>query len=557
MAAQLEEAARLLEVLAEDPFRARAFHTASRAFQSFQGDVASLYREDRLTEVRGVGKGTAAELRVMFEEGVLPTLAELRGRVPDGVKQLFRVSGLGAKRIGLLWRSGISGLDDLITAAESGSLAALPGFGAKSAATILEAARFAVLAQARMRLDEAESLCEAILVAVRSEFPAARISEAGEFRRGLETVDGLEFVVCGVEEEELAELAVRLCDRIERDQLGAVSGDLMGRRVRFALTRSGGFGATLALLTGGGDFADELLARANRKGVDLRDRSALNSLEFPNEEDFLAWLDLPPVPPELRETRTPSYKMDLLELGQIRGLVHNHSTWSDGAMSVREMADAARTFGFAYLATADHSQSSTVANGLSAEGVIAQATEVRRLREELAEEDPHFELLHGMEVDILADGSLDYPDELLAQLDYVVVSVHQNFGLAVDQQTERIVRAVHNPYTSILGHATGRLLLSRPGYEVDIERVIAACAETGTVIEINANPRRLDLDWRWLVRAREAGCRFSINPDAHSSDGFEDLRFGVTMARKAGLTAEDVVNTAGSGSDFLARLKSV
>ncbi|MEX2541495.1 MAG: helix-hairpin-helix domain-containing protein [Trueperaceae bacterium] len=555
VAAQLGEAARLLDVLGEDPFRARAFQTAARAFESYGGDVTALHREGRFTEVRGVGAGTAAELQVMFESGVLPTLADLRSRVPDEVKEMFAVSGLGAKRIGNLWRSGVAGVDGLLEAAESGRLAAMPGFGAKSAAKILESARFAIESRARMRLDEADRLAEAILAAVISEFPAARAAVAGEHRRGLETVAGIELVLTGIDAAELADLAARLLDAVDAESPdGAVLGTLMGRRIGFRPTAPGAFGAVLALRTGSEEFAAEIALRAEFEGVDLHDRAALESLDFEEEADFLVWLGLPAAPPELRETRRPDPVPELLELGEVRGLVHNHSTWSDGALSLREMLDMARRFGFAYLAMADHSQSSAVANGLSEERVKAQSGEVLSLRAELASEGSAFELLHGIEVDIRGDGTLDYPDEVLSRLDYVVASVHQNFGLTRDEQTERIVRAVANPHVNILGHATGRLLLRRPGYDVDLERVIAACAETGTVIEINANPRRLDLDWRWVIRAKELGCTFSIDPDAHSGDGFDDLRYGVTMARKAGLTAADVVNTAASGAEFLVRL---
>lgn len=556
VASQLSEAARLLEVLGEDRFRARSLHSAARAFEAFTGDVMALYREDRFTELRGVGAGTQSELRAMFQEGELPLLTELRRRVPDEVKEMFSVSGLGAKRIGTLWRSGIVGVDGLLAAAESGELAALPGFGAKSSANILDSARFAAASRARMRLDEAERLSEAVLAALRGEYPEARVSPAGEYRRGLETVGVLEFVVAGIDSLEFARLAERLLDSIDEESRdGRIDGSLMGRRISFELCSRGGFGAVLALCTGNEEFAAGLVQRAAQLGVDLRDRPDVNALQFPDEEPFLSWLGLPALPPERREAAEPAPVPALLELAQVRGLVHNHSTWSDGALSLAEMLNAAKRFGFSYLAMADHSQSSTVANGLSPERVQAQAAEIRSLRRELAASGDPFELLHGIEVDIRNDGSLDYPDEVLAGLDYVVASVHQNFGLAREAQTERIIRAVRNEHVDILGHATGRLLLRRPGYDVDVERVVAACAETGTVIEINANPRRLDLDWRWLTRAKELACRFAIDPDAHSSDGFDDVRFGVTMARKAGLSADDVVNTAPTGSEFLARLK--
>jgi DNA polymerase (family 10) len=243
---------------------------------------------------------------------------------------------------------------------------------------------------------------------------------------------------------------------------------------------------------------------------------------------------------------------DLVTLSDIRGLVHVHTDWSDGAASLRSMVAAAQAHGYRYLATADHSRTSAYANGLSVERVLAQAEEIEAVRHGL---DSGFELLHGMEVDILTDGSLDYPEELLAQLDYTVVSVHQGFRLSRRQQTERIIRAVQHPKAKILGHATGRLLLRRPGYEVDLEAVIAACADAGTVLELNGNPHRLDLDWEWVARAKAAGCRFAINPDAHTIQGCDDVRYGVLQARKAGLRVADVVNSAPTASAFLQQLK--
>jgi DNA polymerase (family 10) len=551
VAAQLSEAARLIEVLGEDPFRARSFQNAARAFEAFEGDVGRLYREGRLGDVRGVGASIRAELMAMFEQGVLPSLAELRLRVPDEVREMFAVSGLGAKKIGGLWRSGIVGVDGLIEAAESGRLASLPGFGAKSAGNLLSGARFVAESRSRMRLDEADRISEAVVAAIQGELPGARAEAAGEYRRGLETVAGLEFVVSGPTRSELEALAVRLFDSPSEEPL---NGLLMGRRLRLTHAPAEEFGALLALRTGNEEFVTALRARARECGIDLPDEGGRGGPDTRSESALFARLGTPYIPPELRESAAFRPVEDLVELRHLRGLVHNHSTWSDGTLSMREMSTEARRLGFAYLAMADHSRNSAVANGLGPERVLAQAEEVRAIREEL--EGGGFELLHGMEVDILSDGTLDLPDELLARLDYTVASVHQNFGLPLIVQTDRIVRAVHSPHVDILGHATGRLLLRRPGYEVDLEAVIEACAQSGTVIEINANPRRLDLDWRWVIRARDAGCLFTINPDAHSATGFDDLRYGVTMARKAGLTVSQVVNTAGTGREFLARLET-
>lgn len=551
VASQLSEAARLLEVLGEDEFKARGFHVCARMFEAFDGDVMRLHQEDRFTELRGVGAGTAAELKAMFEHGTMPILERLRERVPSEVRELFAVAGLGAKRIGVLWRNGITGLGGLVAAAEEGRLAALPGFGAKSSARLLEAARFAVAARSRMRLDEARLLAESVVAALASNFPNALTEPAGEYRRGLETIGELELVVAGPSPDELEAFAGALFDERSED---AISGKVAGLRLRLTHSTVRALGAVLALRTGSEAYSQRLRKRSLGMGLDLDDPEVLEALDAPEEGPFIRKLGLEPVVPELRESAEARPVAGLIDLADVRGLVHNHTTWSDGTRSIREMVEAARQRGFAYLALADHSRSSTVANGLTPERVERQAAEVRLVREELVAEGSRFELLHGLEVDILADGTLDMPAELLARLDYVVVSVHQGFNLGLRQQTDRIVRAVNDPNVHILAHATGRLLLRRPGYEVDLQSVIEACAETGTVIEINANPRRLDLDWRWVEKARSLGCKFSIDPDAHDPRGFEDLRYGVTMARKAGLTKNEVVVTAASGREFLSRL---
>ena len=278
-------------------------------------------------------------------------------------------------------------------------------------------------------------------------------------------------------------------------------------------------------------------------------------LETPREQDVLDILDSPYIVPERREFTDPEPTTKLITVSDIRGQIHNHSTWSDAVHSLREMVAAARAGGWNYLAMADHSRTSYYANGLSTERVYAQAKEIHEIRAELKDEGSDFGLLHGIEVDILADGELDYPAEVLATLDYTVVSVHQNFTLSRAKQTERIVRAVENPHAKILGHLTGRILLRRPAYEVDQLAIIDACAATGTILEINASPYRLDMDWRMVIEAKKRGCRFSINPDAHHRDGFADIYYGAMTARKAGLTPEDVVNTAADAESFLARLK--
>jgi len=553
---QLKEVSRLLEVLGE-PYRANAYAGAARGLEAFEGDFGRLLAEGRLTEVRGIGPGVAAELGALKEREQLPLLDELYAHVPEGVRGLLRVSGLGGKKVRALWQSGVTSLPELVAASEDGRVAALKGFGKKSAAAIAVAASFALEAAQRMRLDEAEVYGEVLRRVLAAAFPGARCQLAGSLRRRLETVGTLKGVVSGAPLEALRAVLEPFTAGLAVS-MPRLSATFEGRPLELWVVPESAFGAALALQTGSEAFAEGLRRRAAELGLRLHEEGLFGGegrLETPTEERLFELLRIPFVPPERREEANPNPVEGLVTLEDIRGLVHNHSTWSDGASSLREMVEAARRRGYRYLAMADHSRSSYYANGLSVQRVQQQAREIAAIRQELHHEGSDFRVLHGLEVDILADGSLDYPDELLATLDYVVVSVHQHFTLDKAAQTERIVRAVRNPYTSILAHMTGRLLLRRPSYELEVEEVLRACAETSTVVEINANPRRLDLDWRWVGCAKALGCRFSVNPDAHHVDGYEDLRYGVFMARKAGLAPTDVVNTAPTAADFLGGLK--
>lgn len=557
LTSQLKEAARLLDVLGEDPFRAKAYQTAARGLEAFEGDFITLFQERRLTNIRGIGQSLAHELYALETQDALPILHELYEQVPEGVRSLFRVSGLGAKKVGALWRSGVENLEDLVKAVQDGRVAALKGFGEKSAAGILAGAEFALAARKRMRLDVAELLEGVVLEVLETALPEARVETAGSLRRGLETVGNLDFVVSGASPEAVANALESVADIRESGET-RLNARLEGRDLTVTIAEEAAFGAVLLVGTGNETYRRMLLERAAEQGYDLKDTGLYRDGELvstPEEKDVLQRLELPFIVPERRESTTPQPIHDLITPDDVRGLIHNHSVWSDAAFSIREMVAAARVRGYTYLAMADHSRASYYANGLSIERVYAQAQEIAEIREELKAEGSDFELLHGLEVDILSDGSLDYPDDVLDILDYTVVSVHQNFTLSEADQTERIVKAVQNPHASILGHLTGRLVLSRPGYALDHEAVIKACAEAGTVIEINANPHRLDMDWRWVVKAKERGCTFSIDPDAHHTSGFDDVYYGVLMARKAGLIPADVVNTAPTGAAFLKRLK--
>lgn len=559
VANQLKEAAKLLDVLGEDNFKAKAYLSGSRALENYSGDFSELmpedYSEQKLTSIRGIGKSLAEEIYAIRDQGSLPLLDELYEKVPEGVRDLFSVSGLGAKKIALLWQEDIDSLEKLIAASESGAVAELKGFGKKSAEGFIPAAQFAIDAKKRMRIDVAKALSEAFEEQMLSRLAKLRLSFAGSLRRQCETVGDIDVIVTG---HEMSEIVAALHDFAEDIIVTdpTITFKFLDRDFELMLAKPETFGALLAVWTGSIAFRHQIMTQVESQGLILDDDGLTKNNEIvptPSEDDFFNAIKLPYIIPERREFANVQQLEGVLELQDIHGLVHNHSTWSDGAHSLEEMLETAIDLGFSYLAMADHSKSSAVASGLSIEEVEAQAREIELLRQDL--DDEEFQLLHGMEVDIITDGSLDYPDDVLAKLDYCVVSVHQNFTLSQADQTKRIITAVQNPYANILAHPTGRLLLRRPEYALDIEAVIDACAATGTVIELNASPYRLDLDWQWIILAKEKGCKFSINPDAHSIDGYDVLPYGVNIARKAGLTKEDVVNTQSTGNDFIKTLK--
>lgn len=558
VASQFKQTADLLELLEEEPFRIKAFKNASRHLEAFKGNFRKFYEEKRLEEISGIGKSLADEIYGAEGSNCLPILAKLIAQIPNGVLELFSVSGLGAKKIRDLWYSNIDSLEKLIEAGEEGTLTTLKGFGEKSAQSIVKAAKFAIKTRNRFRLDEMTAIADQFISIFKRKSPKARIELAGSLRRCCETIGDIDLVVTNISFAETEAVLQELAD-IELATPPTLKFNYSDYPFELIVTTLNNFGATLALWTGNSKFKQTLLDVAEEKGYTLSAEEGLKNSkgELASSEESILFkhLGLPFLAPELRETTTPKYISNLIENKDIQGLIHNHSTWSDGEHNILEMLEAAQNKGYKYLGLADHSFALAIANGLNADRVYAQAQEIKRIRESLKATGNNFGLLHGIEVDILPDGSLAYPDNVLAFLDYTVISVHQNFSLSREEQTQRIIKAMQNPYAHILGHPTGRLLLKRPAYAVDIIAILEACASSGTIIEINANPRRLDLDWRYVMKAKELGCKFAINPDAHSINGFNVIPFGVKIARKGGLAKEDVVNTASTAEGFLNLLK--
>ncbi|MPY65206.1 PHP domain-containing protein [Deinococcus sp. SDU3-2] len=544
----LKSTADLLDVLGEEPFRAQAYRGAARSLEALDTDVPTLLASG-FEGVPKVGKGIAADLIAYAGGGSFGPLEDAASQVPAGVLGLFRVRGLGPKKIRSLWDAGIDSLEGLREAARDGRVAALKGFGAKSAGTILEAVEFALGAQDRQHLSTGQAVVEGLIARLGGLDPRP----AGDVRRGLETVRTARVTVTGTADDVRARLEQVVEGLAPLEGKPLLAGRVDGVPVEVGYAPAEVRGALDLMLGGSTAYRESLRAEAKAKGFDLSGRGLRRGdtlLPTPTEEDVTRELGLPLRPAEYREPEhdavweTLPPPGELVAVADIQGMLHTHSVWSDGAATLPEMVAAAQALGHAYLGTGDHSRAASYANGLSLERLRAYVQEIRALQ------GAGLPILAGAEVDILADGSLDYPDEDLLTLDYVVASVHSHFTLDPARQTERLVQAASHPLVTILGHPTGKLLLRRPGYALDLDAVLEACAANGTVVEINANPYRLDLDWRDVLRWRER-LTFAVNTDAHVPGGLGDTRYGVAMARKAGLTSAQVVNTL-SQAEFLA-----
>ncbi len=542
LARALKETAALVELTGGNPHRARALHGAARTLDDLDEPATRLLEAGTLTDLPGIGAGTAGHIGDLVRRGSFDLRDGLLEEVPPGLLDVLRVRGLGTKKARRLWTElGIASLDDLEAAAAAGRLAALDGFGAKTQANLLENARLEKRYRQRRRFAEALTAAEPVLEALRRTEGVLRAELTGALRRTLETVAAAEIVAVAERPRAVQNaIADHLTDeapRPEGDDL-VLEGHLPdGLPLRIRLVPEKRFGTAQWLMTGA-----EAHCAAFQEKHGAPEAHA-------DEEALYAAAGLPFIAPELREGRgelqaaATGALPDLIRLEDLRGALHNHSTYSDGAHTLREMAEAARAMGLEYFGICDHSQSLAIADGLSPVAVARQQDEIRALNKEFAEGGgAPFRIFSGTESDILKDGALDYSDDVLASFDFVVASVHTGMSMTEKEATARIVTAVENPHTTILGHATGRLLLSREGYPLDHRRVIKACAEHGVAIELNANPYRLDLDWRFVREAIEAGVLISINADAHSVEALGHLRWGVAAARKGWLTAAQCLN---------------
>jgi len=562
-----ENIARLLELKGENPFKVRAYTHAARALETLSEPLETLIAEERLMAIEGIGKATGEKIAELSTHGRLDYYDNLREEFPPDILTLFEIQGLGAKKIKVLWDTlKVHSVTNLERACKDGSVAGLAGFGEKTAANILKGIEHMRSHAGEFRFGDVAQIAEGLLDDLRGHPDVNLVQIAGSFRRKKEIVRDLDFIVSTKQPE--AVMAFFTAHPLVENVLahGATKSSVIlksGIQCDLRAVTGPEFPFALNYFTGSKEHNVRMRSRALSRGWSLNEyrfsaaegRELQQPLpEIHEEADIYRALDLEPVEPELREDRgeidaAEKHKLPhLIEWSNLRGTFHNHTTASDGRATLEDMVAAAKELGLEYLGIADHSKASFQANGLDEKRLAAQVARIA----ELNAADSDFRIFAGTECDILKDGSLDFPDEVLATLDYVVASVHSSFTMPEAEMTKRIIRAMENPHVTMLGHLTGRLLLSREPYQVNIPAILDAAAATGTIIELNASPRRLDMDWRWWPLAREKGVKCAINPDAHSTAGLQDLIFGVGIARKGWLTKKDVINTLP-----LARIESV
>src|SRR3984957_16988982 len=555
----LETIARLLELKGENPFKVRAYTNAARALETFSGNFQTTVAEDKLGELNGIGDAITKKISKYVQTGRLEYFEKLQAEFPETIFELFEITGLGGKKVKVLYEQlGVRTIVELEAAAGDGRIAGLVGFGANTAANLLQAIEQRRKHSGRFLLSDAKIWSDALLEHFQGHPDVSQVSAGGSFRRGRETIGDLDILIATKQPQRVIEhfLSHGAIDRVlARGETKASVLLNHGMQADLRVVANLEFPFALCYFTGSKEHNVALRGRALQSGWTLNEyrlapepgfkRIPKTIPEIRTEADLYRALGLAYIPPELRENHGEIEAAEkgelpkLIELLNLRGTFHNHTSESDGHDTLREMAEAAQDLGLEYLGIADHSKSSFQAHGLDEKRLLTQVEQIRELNKEF---DNGFQVFCGVECDILKDGRLDFPDEILAQLDYVVASVHASFTLPEKEMTKRIIRAIENRYVTILGHPSGRLLLSREPYQLDFGEIIKAAAQTGTIIEINASPRRLDMDWRFWKLAKERGGRCAINPDAHSAQNLQDLWFGIQIARKGWLTREDVVN---------------
>ena len=553
----------LLELKGENPFKTRAYLNAARALETSAEPVNKLVAENRLGEIKGVGEALQKKITELVTTGKLAYYDELKASVPPGLVAMLEIPGLGPKKIKAVYDElGIESVEQLEQAAKAGRLAKLKGFGEKTQTNILDGIQRRRLYASKHLLSDALELAEPLLDSLRQHPDVIRCSAGGSLRRHREVIGDIDLLVSSKHPAKVIDFFTRQPGILSVLAKGETKASVLlegGIQSDLRVVSDAEFPYALMYFTGNKEHNIVMRQRAIDRGLRLNEYGLFRSKEETRdpkllikcrtEEEIFQKLELNHIPPEMREDMGEFALAEkgplprLIEWSDLKGSLHNHSTWSDGHQTIDQIAESIRELGLAYWAITDHSKSSFQANGLDAARLRQQLKEVKQVNQKLADEGTDFRLLTGAEVDILKGGRLDFPDDLLAELDVVVASIHQRLAETEAETTQRLIRVAQNPYVHILGHLTGRLLLEREPYPMDQRAIIDACAEAGTWIELNAAPQRFDLDWRLWPYAKSKGVKCVINCDAHRLEHAGFLRLGAGIARKGWLTKEDVINT--------------
>lgn len=528
----------ILELLEANPFKVKSYRNAYNTLRRLDTEVKDM-EQDEIESLQGVGKAICSKIGELVEHGEMSALKNAKAEVPEGVIEMLKIKGLGPSRIRKLWKGlEVNSPGELLYACEENRLVGLSGFGEKSQSDIRKKIQFYLSQRGHYFFHEAEEIATGIIRLLEKNFPSKQVVVTGELRRLNPTVSSIE-ILTNVEIEELAEAKIPHLELLNARDNSLLFAYREKYEATLHCTTDEQFNWDLLRTTGPDEFIKNHFSKVEKTNNQSAEKNLFEKVQM----KFIL--------PEHRDWETPNDASEidesqLIDESDIKGVVHAHSTYSDGLNSLEEMAIACKERGYEYLAITDHSRYAFYANGMPEERVYKQWEEIDELNKKMAP----FRIIKGIEADILPDGHLDYVPEFIEKFELVIASVHSVLGMDEKKATNRLIKAIENPATDILGHPTGRLLLSREGYPLDMEKILDACANNGVSVEINANPHRLDLDWRWVWTAMEKGVKLNINPDAHSIAGIADISHGVRTARKGGLLKNYCLNTEGA-SDFL------
>jgi DNA polymerase (family 10) len=524
-----------MDLYGENAFRTKSYKNAYIAIRKVDEPMAEM-SDSEIAAVKGIGKSTAAKVREIIETGKMQALEDYKAKTPIGIQEMLQIKGFGVKKVNVIWKElEVETLGELLYACNENRLIQLNGFGEKTQLDLKKKIEYFLKSRDKFRYATLEADALDLIKKIEKILPNVAVSLIGEMRRRLPIVQKIEILIGTTDNLDSIfnkKTGLELLNHTDDYFYNCQTANELP--VKITACSAEEFGSKLFKFTGTREFLEGFVAFAN--DVDFSN--------LPTETAVFEKANLPMIPPELRENAAiiELAKADnlpkLIEATDIKGVVHSHSTYSDGYNTLREMAEYAKAQGFEYLVITDHSKAAFYANGLKPDRVLNQMAEIDELNVELAP----FKIFKSIESDILNDGSLDYDEDILSKFDMIIASVHTNLKMDIDKATTRLITAIENPYTTMLGHPTGRLLLSREGYPIDYKKVIDACAANDVSIEINANPYRLDLDWEWIEYATNQGVKISINPDAHSTTGIHDIHFGTLAARKGGLTLDNCLN---------------